>query len=129
MLVTFAHPDGGRGATGLFLADELEAWYQAFMADLQASPLVRGSTLYRLGLPAGGPTPSRYLSIHELDCDQDDLAGVHNALLQHMTSGEADHQQAIEPGSPVAIDFWGYYNHIATHLKASEDELLARRGD
>lgn len=41
----------------------------------------------------------------------------------------ADPAAMIEPRSAVALDFWGYYDHIVTHLEASEEELLRKRGD
>lgn len=132
ILVTFAHPDGGMGNTGIFLADTLETWYTSFLDDMNDCPLVRGSTLYRLGLRAGGPTPPRYMTIHELSTGESDSADqIHAGIMEWMRGADlrADPALVIEPNAPVALDFWGYYDRIATHLKASEEDLLRARGD
>ena len=132
ILVTFAHPDGGLGNTGIFFAEEFETWNKKFLEDMNDCPLVRGSTLYRLGLRAGGDTPSRYMTIHELNTSKSDTADdTHAGIMKWMRGADlrADLASATEREAPVALDFWGYYDHIVTHLKASEEDLLRQRGD
>ncbi|MDP6828423.1 MAG: hypothetical protein QF515_15130 [Pseudomonadales bacterium] len=132
VLVTFAHPDGGLGNTGIFLAEAVETWYQHFLDDMNDCPLARGSTLYRLGLRAGGPTPPRYMTIHELDTDKSaSVDQIHAKLMDWMrgTKLRADPEMVTKPNAPVGLDFWGYYERIITHPKASEEDLLKARGD
>jgi hypothetical protein len=129
ILVTFAHPDGGQGITGIFVAETLETWYRAFLDDMAECPLVRGSTFYRLGLRAGGDTPPRYMSVHELNtAEAASPHETHADILEWMRDAElrADPASVVEPNAPVALDFWGYYDRIVTHLTATEDELLGR---
>jgi hypothetical protein len=132
ILVTFAHPDGGLGNTAIFLAEQFETWYRNFLDDMDDCPLVRGSTLYRLGLRAGGDTPPRYMTVHELSSGESDTADqAHASIMKWMRDADlrADVASVTELDAPVALDFWGYYDRIITHYKASEDDLLRARGD
>ena len=132
ILVTFAHPDGGMGNTGIFFAEQFETWYKKFLDDMNECPLVRGSTLYRLGLRAGGDTPPRYMTVHELNTGESVSAEQSHANIMEWMRGadlRADLDSITAPKSPVALDFWGYYDHITTHLKASEEVLLRARED
>jgi hypothetical protein len=126
VLVTFAHPDGGMGKTGLFLAEEVEHWYGALLDALTGCPLVRGSTLYRLDLRAGGETLPLYLSVHELLPETGEAgADVHQRLMAWLNGGPRIDPGALAgPGAPVGLDFWGYYERLATRHKRAEEDLL-----
>jgi hypothetical protein len=127
ILVTLAHPDGGMGKTGLFLADEVERWYGSLMDDLAGCPVIRGSTLYRLDLRAGGETPPLYLSVHELQPDEGECgAVVHQRLMAWLSAKcrQAEPGALAGPGAPVGLDFWGYYERLATRHKLDEETLL-----
>ena len=127
ILVTFANPDGGLGNTAIFLAETVENWYRAFLDDMADCPIVSGSTLYRLGLRAGGPPPPQYMSVHELRAPAGSSGErTHDLIMDWMRGAKlrADPAAVMEPKGPVALEFWGYYDHIATRIKASEEELL-----
>jgi hypothetical protein len=120
------------GNTGIFFAEQFETWYQKFLDDMNDCPLVRGSTLYRLGLQAGGDTPPRNMTVHELNTGETASAEQSHANIMEWMRGadlRADLDSITAPKSAVALDFWGYYDHITTRLKASEEDLLRARGD
>ncbi|MFN0094051.1 MAG: hypothetical protein ACKVVT_04650 [Dehalococcoidia bacterium] len=107
--------------------ETLENWYRAFLDDMDDCAFVRGSTFYRLGLSAGGRTPPRYMSVHELrPPDGSSPEQTHAAIMGWMWGAKlhADLAAVIQPNEPVALEFWGYYDHIATRIKASEEDLL-----
>ncbi|MBT4494212.1 MAG: hypothetical protein HOC70_13305 [Gammaproteobacteria bacterium] len=130
VLVTFSRPDGGLGKTSIFLTEAFETWHRNFLDDMNDCPLVRGSTLYRLGLGAGGETPPDYMTVHELNTEESASGDqIHSDLMKWMRGAQlrADPASIIEPNAPVGLVFWGYYDRITTALKASEEELLRTR--
>ncbi|MFN0096508.1 MAG: hypothetical protein ACKVVT_17255 [Dehalococcoidia bacterium] len=133
-LVTFAHP------YSIFATKAVEAWHRDFLADMAECPRVRGSTLYKLALIAGGPStgmpdlgvrqqaPPAYLTVHELVGAKGETADAINAeIVAWMRAGgggRAATAAASEPGGPVALDFWGYYETVVSHRTSSLEELM-----
>tara|TARA_B100001964_G_scaffold76543_1_gene86736 strand:- start:1735 stop:2502 length:768 start_codon:yes stop_codon:yes gene_type:complete len=130
ILVTFSQPDGGLGKTSIFLSEQFESWHADHLKDMNDCPLVRGSTLYRIGLQAGGAPPPGYITVHELNSEASLSADqIHESLMDWMRQAElrADPAAMIEPNAPVGLLYWGYYDRITTSLKATEEELLSGR--
>ena len=132
ILVTFTEPDGGMGNVGIFLAGAVEAWSKNFLEDMNNCPLVRGSTLYRLGLRAGGENAYRYMTITELNTPKGESGDqIHAGIMDWMKDADLSAAPAmmIEPTGPVGLEYWAYYDRIVTQIKASEEDLLEQRGD
>ena len=124
ILLTFSEYDQ------IFSTAPFEEWSRSYVDAMSECPLIRGATMYKLGLQAGGELPPRYMTVHELAGPIDDYQSLHGRVMDWVTSSSdprLEYPALGMFGSMAQIKFWGYYDFIISHKASTLQELMASR--